>query len=410
MRPAETGFFPLDDELELLAGGLSAGLAEGLVRLGSWMPFAQAAEHLAYFWGVHLSEATVRRHTEAAGAAYVAEQTAAVERLERELPAAPQGPQVQQVSADGAMIPLVGGRWTEAKTLAIGTVEADAAAGAHATELSYFSRRADHETFTRLATVELHRRGTETAGVVVGVMDGADWLQTFLDHHRPDAVRVLDFAHAVEHLASAAQAALGPGTAATDTWLAARAHALKHGDLETVLTALRALPVGGAADPAAAAAARDRTLGYLAKRREQLRYAEFLAAGYPIGSGTVESANKLVVEARLKGSGMHWAPAHVDPLLALRTIACAGRWAEAWPAICRRLRDQACQGRAVRRVGRRAGATPPIVPAPTALPPPRLPVSARPKLVVGGRPTPQHPWKRRPLHLRTHVPERRAKL
>jgi hypothetical protein len=46
-------------------------------------------------------------------------------------------------------------------------------------------------------------------------------------------------------------------------------------------------------------------LEYLEKRREQIRYAEFEAQGYPIGRGVVESANKLMVEARLKGAGMH---------------------------------------------------------------------------------------------------------
>ena len=36
----------------------------------------------------------------------------------------------------------------------------------------------------------------------------------------------------------------------------------------------------------------------------------------------VESANKVVVQARLKGAGMHWEPTHVNPMLALRTAAC----------------------------------------------------------------------------------------
>jgi len=44
-----------------------------------------------------------------------------------------------------------------------------------------------------------------------------------------------------------------------------------------------------------------------------LQYPHFLQTGWPIGSGIVESANKLVVEARLKGSGMHWHPSHVNP-------------------------------------------------------------------------------------------------
>jgi hypothetical protein len=370
------------------------------------MPFRQAAEQLAFFWGVVLSEATVRRHSEAAGAAYVALQTAEAERLEREIPTPPAGPAVQQLSADGAMVPLVGGVWAEAKTLAIGTIRAAAqvpaspAEAVHATELSYFSRRAEHHAFTRLALVETHRRGTERAGVVVGVMDGSDWLQKVLDYHRPDTVRILDFPHVLEHLSGAAQATFGPGTAQTSAWLEDQAKTLKSGQPEAVLAALRALPTGQAAAPAAACEARDATLAYLEKRLEQIRYAEFLALGYPIGSGLVESANKLVVEARLKGSGMHWAPEHVDPMLALRTIACSGRWAEAWPQICARLRQQARDQRAARRAARQqvtASPSPSVEPAPAPQPAAPRQRPARTPLMVDGRPTLQHPWKRGPF-------------
>ena len=83
------------------------------------------------------------------------------------------------------------------------------------------------------------------------------------------------------------------------------------------------------------------SLQYLETRRAQIAYADFAAAGLPIGSGSVESANKLVVEARLKGSGMHWAPAQVDPMLALRNVVCNDRWAEAWPQIAAQLRATA---------------------------------------------------------------------
>ena len=69
---ASGSFFPLDEELELLPGSLTPGLEEMLVRLGSWMPFAQAQGLLVDWMKLNsLSEATVRRHTEAAGAAYV---------------------------------------------------------------------------------------------------------------------------------------------------------------------------------------------------------------------------------------------------------------------------------------------------------------------------------------------------
>ena len=66
-------------------------------------------------------------------------------------------------------------------------------------------------------------------------------------------------------------------------------------------------------------------LAYLQTREAQLQYPQFVTAGWPIGSGMVESANKLVVEDRLKGAGMHWAEANVNGLLALRNAAWASR-------------------------------------------------------------------------------------
>lgn len=72
----------------------------------------------------------------------------------------------------------------------------------------------DAETFGRLALVETYRRGTETAKTVCAVNDGAEWLQGFVDLHRPDAVRILDFSHAFGDIAQAGQAVYGEGTVA----------------------------------------------------------------------------------------------------------------------------------------------------------------------------------------------------
>ena len=116
----------------------------------------------------------------------MAVQTSAVAALERAAPEPPPGPPLQQGSVDGALVPLVGkGRWAEVKTLAMGAVQppvlADGQPLARTTALSYFSRLADHETFTRLALVETQRRGVTTAGRVAGVTDGALWAQQFLE-------------------------------------------------------------------------------------------------------------------------------------------------------------------------------------------------------------------------------------
>jgi hypothetical protein len=402
-------FFPLDEELQLLPGPLSPRLQEDLVHLSTWMPFERAATELAYFTRVEVSETSVRHHTELAGAAYVAVQAAELERLERERPIGPAGPDTLQVSVDGAMVPLVGGVWAEVKTAAIGRVEVetnqDGLSEAHAHDLRYFSRLADAETFTREAWVELHAAGVATARTVCGVVDGADWEQTFLDVHRADAIRILDFPHAVEYLTRAAQATWGLGATVAEIWVHEQAHILKHDEhgAAKVLVALAHLPVERALDRAAARQARETALNYLTKRLDQIRYARFQAQGFPIGSGSVESANKLVVEARLKGSGMHWARAHVNPLVALRTIACTDRWSDAWPRIERRLRDDVRQKLAQRRRARRAAHPPgshtplaPVVPADspaTSTPIPRR----RPATIVNGRPTANHPWKKHPL-------------
>jgi hypothetical protein len=375
-------------------------LQEDLVHLSTWMPFERAAKELAHFTRVEVSETSVRNHTEVAGAAYVALQTAELERLQHERPIGPTGPDVLQVSADGAMVPLRGGEWAEVKTVAVGRVEVvtnrDGVAEAHARDLGYFSRLADAETFTRSAWVELQRAGIATAKTVCGVMDGADWEQTFLDVHRADAIRILDFPHAVEYLTRAAHTTWGAEAPAAEHWIQEQAHTLKHDEhgAAKVLVALAHLPTERSIDPVAARQARETALNYLTKRLSQIQYARFQAEGFPIGSGSVESANKLVVEARLKGSGMHWARPHVNAVVALRTVACSDRWAEAWPQIeihlRLQLRQQRRQRQRARRAARAAACTPPPVHTDVQSTPQARARRHSPS-VVNGRPTALHP-------------------
>jgi hypothetical protein len=73
----------------------------------------------------------------------------------------------------------------------------------HTHDLSYFSRHSEAHDFTRLALVETHRRGVETAQRVIAVTEGAEWLQGFIDFHRRAAVRILDFPHVAEDVAQA---------------------------------------------------------------------------------------------------------------------------------------------------------------------------------------------------------------
>lgn len=388
-----TGFSPLDEELGLLAGALTPPLQAHLTRLGSRLSFAEAASELWHLKGVRVSAATARRRTEADGAVYAALQDAVARQVLADPPPPQPGPAVQQVSVDGAMVGVVDGSWREVRTVAIGTVVPGRVPGTVRCEaLSYCSRMTDAATFITLAAGEVHRRGVETAGCVAGVVDGAEWCQQFLQAHRPDAVRILDFPHAAQRLSDVAEAVWGPGEVAR-TWAATQRTALREGDPAAVLAAICALPL---AEPRAADARRvqGEVLGYLQPRLGQMQYATFRAQGLPIGSGIVESANKLVVEARLKGAGRRWAAQHVNPLLALRGALCSKRWDDAWAAIAqaRRTPPPMARSTAVAPVASAASMAPasrrlrhPAIPA---LPP------AGPKRIVNGRPTAAHPWKR----------------
>ena len=442
------------------------------------MPFAAAAKLAGKLFGVAVSAATVRRMGEAAGAAYVALQSEQSAELERCAPPAPAGAARMVVSADGAMVPLVGGEWGEVRTLAIGTVgkrcpakrrrrrnlrgqpadrcslpaavgpdgtpdgnletkvtppsapaagtaakaRAQQSAGlagkpadapeVHTMKISYFSRFTTAETFTHLALVETQQRGLENAGAVAAVMDGADWLQQFTDYHCPQAVRILDFAHAAQHVAAVAQALWEQDSAATVTWTQQWTSSLKEHGPQLLLAELRRLQaVYPSSEPLSL------NLAYLEKRQTQLDYPRFRQQGWPIGSGMVESANKLVVEARLKGAGMHWQRGNVDAMLALRNLLCNDRWEQEWPHIKTRLVTQAqhrrfpaCQKRLqvlqsqeqeaalAAQYAQYAALHPEwladLQPEPQPAHQPDPPPPPTPK---SAKPAPDHPWRRSPI-------------
>jgi hypothetical protein len=92
--------------------------------------------------------------------------------------------------------------------------------------------------------------------------------------------------------------------------------------VEAVLAALK----GDQAEPSAAT-----EVHYFETNQERMRYAQFRAQGYPIGSGTVESACKRVIGARLKQAGMGWTKAGAQAVLSLRAQLLSGRWETMWP-------------------------------------------------------------------------------
>lgn len=394
------GFSPLDEELALLPGSLTPRQQEHLVHLASWMPVARAAQMLERMLGVQVSEPTVRRQAEEAGAQMEAVQTAKANTSELEEPFEQAAPR-QVISADGTYVPLRTGEWAEVRTLAIGEVpaagRADLGPAVHVGQLSYFSRLTDAATFADLAEVELRRRRVRQAKAVCAVTDGADWLQGFIDLHCPEALRILDFPHAAEHVSLLLQALEQAGMHLPPDLLARGLHQLKHRGPRVLMRLLERLPTEVAEQPGVR-----EQMGYLSKREALMHYPAYRQQGWPIGSGMVESANKVVVQARLKGAGMRWERCHVNPLLALRNAVCNERWAEAWQEVVTERQHQQQgqrQQRAAARWQRVAVSWLRLLlqfcpPPPTPAPKPRLPAAPAATLPGSCRPSPHHPWKR----------------
>lgn len=398
VRSVSGGIFPLDEELGLLPGRLMPHSHEQVVRLGGSVPFEEAAELLEALTGVKVSGATVRRMTERAGAEEVKrveEAVAALETGKGEIT----GARVEKLwlGVDGAMVPLRGGEWAEVKTLSIGEVETkqekEGEWEVKTSHLSYFSRLTDAVTFQRQSLLEAEQRGVNRVKQVAATTDGAEWIQEFIDYHRPDAARILDFPHAAERFGRIAEICRTAGVELGEKWRETQLHDLKHQGGQVVLPRLAALQEAHPTLPLA------EPITYLQKRLHMLRYPTFRQDGWPIGSGSSESANKLVVQDRLKRAGMHWHRAQVNPMLALRNLICSNRWLSTWPILAHRLRQP---------TPHKQKSSPPT-PQPTpntvpqfyrkiqhfyaAQPPPPTPPPAKQPY----RPSPNHPWNRDPI-------------
>ena len=306
-------------------------------------------------------------------------------------------------------------------SLAIGAVEAQPCSSEQEVQTSawsYFSRLTDAATFADVAEVETRRRQVKHVQQVGAVTDGADWLQGFIDLHRPDALRILDFPHAAQRKGAMAELFEQAGQPLPADWVHQQCHRLKHDGPSGVLEILRALPL-----PNQGAETFHNHLQYLEKRVALMDYPTYQQQGWPIGSGSVESANKLVMQARLKGAGMHWARRHVNPMLALRTAVCNERWDESWQAIRHEEGRQQGQRRQQRASARLALLITrltilwvrfrPQTPAPP--PPPRLPPcppatlpGTRASLGLSSVAAVNHPPSQTPCKSLTHTQQRKG--
>jgi hypothetical protein len=69
---------------------------------------------------------------------------------------------------------------------------------------------------------------------------------------------------------------------------------------------------------------------YFEGNRDRMKNDEYLAAGYPIGSGVVEGACRHLVKDRMERTGMRWLPSGAQAMLDLRATYLNGEWDAFW--------------------------------------------------------------------------------
>jgi len=186
--------------------------------------------------------------------------------------------------------------------------------------------RGDHEAAGRLMRLEAGRIRLDLADERVGNVDGSPWIRCQARRQSlPLDALGLDFYHLGENVHKARREVYGEEDEAGKEWAAALLHAFRHDGYEGAWERLLSWRLGLCRGREAA----DRLLHYVSERRDMIRYPEFLAKGWQIGSGPTEATCKTLT-ARLKGSGMRWDADNAEAVMALEALYQSGQWDAYW--------------------------------------------------------------------------------
>ena len=161
---------------------------------------------------------------------------------------------------------------------------------------------------------------TERAGRRLFLTDGAEWIGDAADSQLSGFEHLIDFYHAGQHLAPAAEALYGKGSSDATRWSHYWHHRLKQFGAGYVVDHLSDLASRYAFQPAKQGEIL-KAIRFLRKHQPKMDYPRYVAEGLPIGSGPMESFCKQLGH-RLKGAGMRWNLAHVTPMAMLVSNWC----------------------------------------------------------------------------------------
>jgi hypothetical protein len=160
---------------------------------------------------------------------------------------------------------------------------------------------------------------------IIVISDGADWIANIVSQLLPGTIHILDWYHMTEHLWACAKKMFGELSPECAIWVEKYKTyfmedtpdiVIQNLELE-LLTAKNQTPLR-------------ELLTYFSPRKNNMRYKLFRSKGYYIGSGAIESANKYVIQERLKRPGMKWSIKGGNAIGRLRAICNSDGWEKIW--------------------------------------------------------------------------------
>ena len=346
---------PVDQVAELAQAAVSLGVREMACRLNAGAKsFVKAAQNLRRVGQVPLSGEKLRQVVEAEG--QKVQLAAAQGRLEVGWQAqecrTDAGPARVYVSTDGFTVPLVTDAQKRARRKQVRRERrrrgkkarplGDMKSGARQRyqefkAVMFYDETMDHrlvsvtrgdcQVLGRMMKRDGERIGFYGAQERIGNIDGGPWARNQIERRLKVTALGLDFYHLSQNAHQARRVLFGEespaGMAAVGQWL----HTVKHQGYEALWEQL--LEQRRGLRSKAKRQALDRFMHYAAQRREMIQYPQFLARGWQIGSGPMESQCRVVPD-RVKGPGKRWDAAHAEEVMALEALDQSRLWGAYW--------------------------------------------------------------------------------
>ena len=167
---------------------------------------------------------------------------------------------------------------------------------------------------------------------MIFLSDGERALQDRQSEYLPEnTVCILDLFHVMERLWKVAWCFFDERTQKRKAhqWVEERLKRLLEGKVDSVIRGMRYQATQRGLKGQKRKTVRD-AAEYFERNRDRMKYDEYLAAGYPIGSGVVEGACRHLVKDRMERTGMRWLPSGAQAMLDLRATYLNGEWNAFW--------------------------------------------------------------------------------